>query len=196
MILYKGFRLGNLNRAEDAIAVYDSVLERFGNSTDPALQEQVANALFNKGFRLGNLNRAEDAIAVYDSVLERFGNSTDPALQEQVTATFGNRGFTLLCQAKKSWSQDATKANALLFEAQENVVSALERMPGDACNLGNLGYIEFLLGNESTARELLSNAISLGGETIRQNALEDSEIDPVPQDEAFRQLVHSLEATE
>jgi hypothetical protein len=44
--------------------VYDDVVARFGDATDPALREQVARALFNKGFRLGALERSEDAVAV------------------------------------------------------------------------------------------------------------------------------------
>jgi tetratricopeptide (TPR) repeat protein len=192
----KGATLGNLNRLEEEIAIYDILLERFSKSTEPALQERVANALFSKGFTLGNLNRLEEAIVVYDNLLERFSKSTEPAIQEQVANALGNRGFTLLCQAKKIWSQDVTRAKALLSEAQENVVSALERVPQQAVNLENLGYVEFLLGNVEKARTLLTQAIQMGGETIRQDALKDSEIDPIPQDEAFRQLVHSIKLTE
>jgi tetratricopeptide (TPR) repeat protein len=161
-----------------------------------ALAEGVARALVNKGIKLGNLNRSEEAIAVFDRVIQQFSASTEPVLVEKVSIALGNRGFTLLCQAKKIWSQDTVKAKDLLFEAQENIVSAQERMPGNASNLGNLSYIEFLFGNESTARQLLTQAIQFGGEAIRQDALKDSEIYPIPQDEAFRQLVHSLESAE
>jgi hypothetical protein len=93
-------------------------------------------------------------------------------------------------------------ANALvkvkdsLLIAQENTLSALERMSDEPIYLGNLGYIEFLLGNENKARSLLTKAIKLGGETMRQHTLEDSQIHPVPQDEAFRQLVNALESAE
>jgi hypothetical protein len=33
-----------LNRSEDEISVYDEVVKRFGDSTETALKEQVANA--------------------------------------------------------------------------------------------------------------------------------------------------------
>jgi len=80
----KGVRLGALDRSEDAIAVYDDLIARFGTATEPALRERVAMALFNKGVRLGALDRSEDAIAVYDDLIARFGTATEPALREQV----------------------------------------------------------------------------------------------------------------
>ena len=49
-----------MERSEEAIAVYDEVLARFGDATEPALREQVAKALVNKGVTLGALERSED----------------------------------------------------------------------------------------------------------------------------------------
>ena len=83
-LVNKGFTLGALGRSEDAIAVYDDLLGRFGAATEPPLREQVAKALFNKGVRLGALGRSEEEIAVYDDLLARFGAATEPALREIV----------------------------------------------------------------------------------------------------------------
>jgi TolA-binding protein len=55
-----------------------------GRSSEPALREQVAGALYNKGVTLGQLDRSEEAIAVYDQVVTRFGADPEPALREQV----------------------------------------------------------------------------------------------------------------
>jgi tetratricopeptide (TPR) repeat protein len=192
----KGVALGNRNRQEEEIAAYNQLIERFGTNLESALQALVAKALVYKGIALRNLKRLEEAILIYDAVVERFGKSTELALQEEVADAFGNRGFTLLCQAKKAWSQDTTKAKVLLATAQENTLFALDRFPEDSIYLRNLGYIEFLLGNGDKARSLLIKAIRLGGETIRQNALEDSQLDPVPQDETFRELINSLKVIE
>jgi len=59
----KGVSLGQLERSEDAIAVYDQVLAWFADAPEPALRELVAKALYNKGVSLGQLDRSEDAIA-------------------------------------------------------------------------------------------------------------------------------------
>jgi tetratricopeptide (TPR) repeat protein len=57
-----GVVLGQLGRAEEAVAVYTDLAARYGD--DPAVREQVAMALYNKGVRLGQLDRAEEEVAV------------------------------------------------------------------------------------------------------------------------------------
>ncbi|MGH4017726.1 MAG: trypsin-like peptidase domain-containing protein [Pseudonocardiaceae bacterium] len=79
-----GVLLGQLDRSEEELAVYDQVVDRFGQDPAPALREQVAKALFSKGYRLWQLDRSEEAVAVYDQVLDRFGQDPAPALREQV----------------------------------------------------------------------------------------------------------------
>ncbi|MDO8333234.1 MAG: tetratricopeptide repeat protein, partial [Nitrosomonas sp.] len=71
----KAITLGQLERSEEAIAVYDEVVKRFGESTELSLREQVAKALLNKGARLSQLERSEEEIAVYDEVVKRFGEA-------------------------------------------------------------------------------------------------------------------------
>jgi tetratricopeptide (TPR) repeat protein len=94
-LVNKGVTLGKLNRSEEEIAVYDEVLRRFGEATEPALCELVATALFNKGVTLGELNRSEEALGVYDEVVRRFGEATEPALREEVARALFNKGFRL-----------------------------------------------------------------------------------------------------
>ncbi|ENC6397965.1 hypothetical protein ABKX72_003790, partial [Aeromonas veronii] len=77
------------------INVYDELIQRFGTSDAPALQEQVAKALCNKGVRLSQLGRSEDEITVYDELLQHFGTSDAPALQEQVAKALCYKGMTL-----------------------------------------------------------------------------------------------------
>ncbi len=55
----KGVRLGQLNRSEEAIDVYDDLVKRYGDDQTPALREQMANALFNKGVTLGQWCRRD-----------------------------------------------------------------------------------------------------------------------------------------
>ena len=50
-------------RSEEAVGVYDEVVARFGDATEPALREQVARALVNKGVTLGALERSEEGSA-------------------------------------------------------------------------------------------------------------------------------------
>ena len=66
------------------ISSYDEVVARFGEAPEPALREQVANALFNKGVTLGQLGRSEDAVFVYDELLAQFADAPEPAIGELI----------------------------------------------------------------------------------------------------------------
>ncbi len=73
--------------------------------------------------------------------------------------------------------------------------AALEREPAAPLVLGNAAYVAFLLGHEDRAHDLLTRAIALGGTKVREAELKDADICPLPQDEAFRQLVRSIPDT-
>ncbi|MCP4960502.1 MAG: hypothetical protein GY925_14690 [Actinomycetia bacterium] len=75
-LLFIAATLGELGRSDEAIGVYDEVITRFGDHTEPAITERVAMAMFNKGVRLGALGRSDEAIGVYDEVITRFGDHT------------------------------------------------------------------------------------------------------------------------
>ena len=82
-----------LNDPQGEVAVYDSLLQRFGESDLPAVQEQCATALVNKGVTLGEkLDDPQGAVAVYDSLLQRYGESALPAVQEQCATALVNKG--------------------------------------------------------------------------------------------------------
>ena len=73
-----------LGRSEEALAVYDDVVARYGDAPEPALREQVASALVNKGVTLGALGRSEEELAVYEQVVARYGDATEPILRQAV----------------------------------------------------------------------------------------------------------------
>ena len=82
-------------RTEEALAIHDEVVGRFGGSENPAFLEPVAKALCLKGAALGRLNRSEEALAAYDEVVGRFGASENPALLEPVAKALYSKGLTL-----------------------------------------------------------------------------------------------------
>ena len=91
----EAYALGQLNRNEEAIAVYDDVVARFGAAPEAALREHVARALVHKGITLGQLGRSEEEIAVYDNVVARFGAAPEAALREHVARALVSKGITL-----------------------------------------------------------------------------------------------------
>lgn len=193
-LLNQGVALSRLDKCEDAISIYVDVVRRFEGSTEFELKEQVARALTNKGIVFDQMNRGEEAIATYEEVVRRFEEAPENELRELVAIAFNGIGFDILCAAKKIWQEknDEAGANKLLVQALEKIDAALERMPDYPLYLGNQGYILFLLGRTEEARPILAKAVALGGEEMRQTELKDAEIFPLPQDEAFEELIKSL----
>jgi hypothetical protein len=193
-LMNKGITLGQLERSDEAVRVYDEVVTRFGAASAPGLQEQVAKALVNKGYRLGQLERSDEEMRVYDEVVTRFGAASAPGLQEPVAAAMNGIGFELLRRAKKTWLMgNEVQARAILLQAQDQIASADKRQPKHPHILGNLAYLAFLLNNLVRSRELLVQAITIGGEEMRQVELNDAEFCKLPQDEEFQVLVRSIE---
>ncbi|MFQ5523488.1 MAG: hypothetical protein ACE5F5_07905, partial [Acidimicrobiia bacterium] len=58
--------------------------DRYSDTTDPALAEQVAKALRGKGSILEDKGQPDQALAAYQEVIDRYSDTTDPALAEQV----------------------------------------------------------------------------------------------------------------
>ena len=62
-LIRRGVELWKQDRAEDALATFDEVVERFGDSEVTEVRGNVATALVNRGLVLGTLNRPIDALA-------------------------------------------------------------------------------------------------------------------------------------
>ncbi len=93
----KGVTLRQIDgKAEEAIKVYDELIERFKDSKENNILEQVAKALYNKGVTLGQIDgKAEEAIKVYDELIEKFKDSKENNILEQVAKALYNKGVTL-----------------------------------------------------------------------------------------------------
>jgi len=197
-MLNKAITLGYLypsqQEIEEEIQTYDRLIQRFGQASDPALQEPVASALLNKGVTLGQLHRSEEAIQAYDAFLARFGQAPEPALQDMVATALNGIGVQILRAGKRLWAQgDEKTAQVRLAEAQQKFTAALQRAPDNPRILGNQAYVLSLLGDSDAARPLLTRAIELGGEELRQDALTATETSPISQDEAFKTLLASIQ---
>lgn len=189
---FQATRLLLQKQYEKAIEAYDEIVRLFGETADLDTHTLLAMTLINRGYGLGQLNREEEALKSYAEVAERYGQAPDAALRERVTMAFNGIGFTQLLQAKQHWLVDTAVAHDLLRKAKTSIDAALERNSDDPVYLGNAGYIAFLLGREGEARTLLGKAIRLGGESVREAELADTDLHPIPEDEAFRALVRSL----
>ena len=66
----RAFALGALDRSEEALAVYEEVVERYGERPEAGLAEQVARALVLKGITLKNMDRIDDCLVLLRSIPE------------------------------------------------------------------------------------------------------------------------------
>jgi hypothetical protein len=69
---------------DDAVAVYDELVGRFGTARQPALHTQVAHALFNKAARFAARGRRKQAKTAYSLLIKKFGTAREPAVMELV----------------------------------------------------------------------------------------------------------------
>jgi tetratricopeptide (TPR) repeat protein len=96
MAMYnKGVALGRIEKPQEALAVYDAMIARFGEAPDLTLRESVAKAMLSKGMTLGRIEKPQEALAVYDALIARYGEAPELTLREQVAKAMVNSGFTL-----------------------------------------------------------------------------------------------------
>ena len=93
--LRKALALAERGQLQDAVAAWDEVIRRFGESDATADLEQVSLALVNKGKALGRLGRAEEALAVLDDVVRRFGVNNGEGHPLAVATALASKGGML-----------------------------------------------------------------------------------------------------
>ena len=94
-LLRKALALAERGQLQDAVAAWDEVIRRFGESDAKADLEQVSLALVNKGKALGGLGRAEEALAVLDEVVRRFGADNGEGHPLAVATALAGKGGML-----------------------------------------------------------------------------------------------------
>ena len=85
-----------LNRAPEALATYDEVVRRFGESDATTILASVVKALVGKGITLAALSRNEDALAAFDEVVLRFGDCDETTILELVAMALLVKGMMLV----------------------------------------------------------------------------------------------------
>ena len=88
-LVNKGKALGRLGKADEASAVWDDVVRRFGADIGEGHALAVATALASKGKMLGSLDRHTEALAAWNELAQRFGKSPAPEFQTLVAKRTG-----------------------------------------------------------------------------------------------------------
>ncbi len=129
----------------EAINACNQLVERFGESEDARLLEQVAMALVNKGYALRAMGRPEDEMAAYDSVVKRFGESEDARLLERVAKALVNKGYALRAMGRPEEAVAAYDSVVERFGESEDarlLEPVATALVNKGCALGAMGRPE------------------------------------------------------
>ncbi len=179
----KAATLNNQNRLEEALALWNELLLRFGQSSNPAFLEAVATTLFNKGVTLGRMNRPEDALGAYEEVVLRFGQSKNLAALESVAMALFNKGVTLARMNRLQDALDAYEEMVRGFGKSKNpavLASVAKALFNKGMLLGGMNRIQEALGaleevvsrfgqsTDTALPELVADAIVYKGDALER----------------------------
>ncbi|SJN15946.1 tetratricopeptide repeat protein [Psychrobacter sp. JB385] len=79
----------------EKIRIYEKLIDKFKESVEIDIQEQVGSALVNKAVALGELQQPYDEIKTYDELVTRFSDSNNLVLREHVAVALLNKTVAL-----------------------------------------------------------------------------------------------------
>jgi tetratricopeptide (TPR) repeat protein len=177
-------------RYQDALTVLNDFMAWFSVAAGPRVRGNFYGSLVSRSILLARLGRFQEAVTSADNAHARLSMASDAEAKALVPQTLVATGFTRICLAKQIRLEgDEPAAHALLEEADTKLGAALESLPANPSVMGYAAYAAFLLGEHNRARDLLIRTITLGGSKVRDATLWDAGICPLPEDDAFRQLV-------
>ncbi|HET7047616.1 MAG TPA: tetratricopeptide repeat protein, partial [Solirubrobacteraceae bacterium] len=94
-LLLKGLSLARLGHSDDAIGVYEGLIDRAGGSADAKTRRHVAWAFNNRAFMLKELGRGEQSIAAYNELIDQFGDERNPEIRLRVSWALWNKADSL-----------------------------------------------------------------------------------------------------
>lgn len=120
-LINKAISLAQAGQDAEALASYDDLLGRFGDSEDPNLQLYVARALFSKGSHLGDHSNPEAALPVYDDFLTRFSKTENGGLQIGVATTYLKKAIYLISLGRLDEAEASYNHLINDMDAEKNV---------------------------------------------------------------------------
>ncbi len=109
-LVVKGAALFADDRYDEALAVFDDVIERFGDAVEPKLRREVTQALHVKVVALDRLGREEqstqafqfmldrfgaEALLLFEEIVDHFADASEPGQREGVAAALYSKAMAL-----------------------------------------------------------------------------------------------------
>jgi hypothetical protein len=132
---------------DKAMPAYDELINHFNNSTDIAIQLQVAQTMLTKSFLLGLIGNLEGEIQVTDELLTKFGQSDDISIQTIIAQSINNKAHTLerLLAQKEN---ETVKLREIIIDTYKNTqdvrmqLQVSKSMYNNALSFRNLFQVE------------------------------------------------------
>lgn len=109
-LMMKGIALSKEEQWDDAVDVFDELVDEFGDAEEDELREQAVLALVNKAVCLTQLGRVEEALATqaqiaedygevalnaFEGAFRRYADAEDPRVREQAAGALMNKAALL-----------------------------------------------------------------------------------------------------
>ena len=194
VVASSGVGLGDILRAkhqvDDAVHVYDETISAYSGDTDNNVRAIMAGALENKALALEERS-LDESLTVFEQVVKTYGADHDASINWTVGYSLNAAAYKRLLIAKREW-RNKTRALAELHAAQGEIMASLARIPNRSWTLGNLAYVQWLLGDQAAAAQSFASALAdpqNGGATIYKDTLGDIALFPIREDAAFHRMI-------
>lgn len=178
-----------------SLEAYAALDDRFGKAESRDVRGLVAWAQYNRALAYRELGQLEEGERVLHSIVSRFDADEHQDCSEVVVLALTAVADNAVGKAKGCLlAGDDQGAKAHLERAGEYLFGAAERNPENPYVLGTQAYLQFLLGDKTSARGLLARAVELGGEELRAAELEAVRCCELPADKEFVQILDALPA--
>ncbi len=158
----KSARLTELDRIDEATALAEEIVVRFGSSDDVALKVQVAMALIGEGVRLGRRKHHLEALAKYDEVMRRAADSKEEDLRRQFAHALTNKGLTLYEIGRTEEGLEAFERVIAEFSGDGDPLTGEHVLRASVANALAISRV----GKRSEAMEMLDRAISRSSDAV------------------------------
>ena len=176
---------------QSALLAFENTIRKLGQDA-PA--QQSSEYLFAKASTLELMDKPEQEIAVYDEIDQRFGKDIAPRVRKQVVKAFNGGGLNQTMAAKEQWAEQTVRKECLTNAEAVLQHALLQCAQGDrAMILGNLGYMQFLLGKLDVVKVSTKEGFRLGGQQVLDAQLADAKLHHVePQDTAYETVLAEI----
>ena len=134
--------LDQMGQSDEAIEVYDQMIERLDADKTPGVEPQVALALMNKSLLLNRIGREDEGITTCDRLVSRFGARKDGFFPILVASALDGKGRALTEQddvsgALSAYDQALIALRGIVMPELDFLVAGITQRKGVACLIEN-----------------------------------------------------------